>query len=81
MKVPAWAYQGPPLSPGELDALRHGAQGLTTQELADSRGCSVETVKTQRRMIIAKLRARNFAHAVAIAAAQGLLEGLDLRRH
>jgi DNA-binding CsgD family transcriptional regulator len=42
-------------------------------ETAASLGSSVETVKSQRRLVIAKLDARNMMHAVALGYENGLL--------
>lgn len=58
----------------ELDALAGAARGESQVDTARRTGKSVETVKTQRRFAISKLGGRNMAHAVAIAAAEGLID-------
>jgi DNA-binding NarL/FixJ family response regulator len=64
----------PTLSPSEVAVLEDAAEGLTVQESARRRLKSPETVKTQRKTLMAKLGARNIANAVAIATRQRLLE-------
>jgi DNA-binding CsgD family transcriptional regulator len=61
------------LTPSELGVLYAAASGLTVSESARELGKSSETVKTQRRRIILKFGARNIAHVVGIAAAEGIL--------
>jgi LuxR family maltose regulon positive regulatory protein len=61
------------LSPSELGVLEDAAFGLTVQESAMRRVKSPETVKSQRKSMLAKLGARNMAHAVAIAAQRSML--------
>ncbi|MEO9174961.1 MAG: helix-turn-helix domain-containing protein [Gaiellales bacterium] len=62
------------LSSSELGILVHAAAGMTVLESAARRRRSAETVKSQRRSILAKLDARNMAQAVAIAVRDGLIE-------
>jgi DNA-binding CsgD family transcriptional regulator len=62
-----------PLTDRELEVLRLAATGATVDETAASLGSSVETVKSQRRVVIAKLDARNMMHAVALGYENGLL--------
>jgi RNA polymerase sigma factor (sigma-70 family) len=62
-----------PLTGKELKVLRLAAQGATTDETARYLRKACETVKSQRRAIIAKLRARNIMNAVAIGYQRGLL--------
>ena len=61
------------LSQSEHDVLVDAAEGLTTHESAARRRKSAETVKTQRRTVLAKLGGRNMVQAVAIAAREGIL--------
>jgi DNA-binding NarL/FixJ family response regulator len=65
---------GNDLSNCELMVLRYAAKGFTVQETADERHTGNETVKTQRKAVIRKLRARNMIHAVSVAYQKGILE-------
>ena len=58
----------------ELDALRYSSHGLRERECADAMGVSEETVKTHLDFARRKLRAKNTAHAVAIALRLGLID-------
>jgi RNA polymerase sigma factor (sigma-70 family) len=62
-----------PLTAKELKVLRLAAEGASSEETAMRLRKASETVKSQRRAIIAKLRARNIINAVAIAYQRGLL--------
>jgi RNA polymerase sigma factor (sigma-70 family) len=62
------------LTPKELKVLRLAAEGASSDETAKRLRKAYETVKAQRRAIIAKLCARNMANAVAIGYQRGLLE-------
>jgi DNA-binding CsgD family transcriptional regulator len=62
------------LTPKELTVLRLAAEGASAVETARRLRKGLETVKSQRRVIIAKLRARNMVNAVAISYQRGLLE-------
>jgi DNA-binding CsgD family transcriptional regulator len=69
---------GPHYAPGvlskrQLEILRLAAAGLTTRETASELALSVETVKTHRRHILARLEARTFTEAVAIGLRRGLI--------
>jgi RNA polymerase sigma factor (sigma-70 family) len=61
------------LTSKELKVLRLAAEGASSDETARRLHKAHETVKGQRRTIIAKLRARNMANAVAIGYRRGLL--------
>jgi RNA polymerase sigma factor (sigma-70 family) len=63
-----------PLTVKELKVLRLAAEGATSVETARQLRRARETVKSQRRAIIAKLRARNIINAVAIGYQRGLLD-------
>jgi DNA-binding CsgD family transcriptional regulator len=65
------------LTPSELDVLCAAANGLTSGQTAHSLMKGEATVKTQRRQIMAKLGARNIAHAVCIATEDGLVRCAD----
>jgi RNA polymerase sigma factor (sigma-70 family) len=71
-RVPEIAEQTP-LTKKELKVLRLASEGASADETARRLRKALETVKTQRRAIIAKLRARNMINAVAIAHKRGLL--------
>jgi RNA polymerase sigma factor (sigma-70 family) len=62
-----------PLTRKELKVLRLAAEGASSEETARRLRKASETVKSQRRAIIAKLRARNIINAVAIGYQRGLL--------
>ena len=62
-----------PLTAKELNVLRLAAEGASSAETAKQLRKASETVKSQRRAIIAKLRARNIINAVAIGYQRGLL--------
>jgi DNA-binding CsgD family transcriptional regulator len=53
------------LSSSEREILEDASQGMTASESAAKRGKGSETVKSQRSAILAKLGARNMAHAVS----------------
>jgi RNA polymerase sigma factor (sigma-70 family) len=61
------------LTQKELTVLKLAADGASAAETAKRLHKALETVKSQRRAIIAKLRARNITNAVAISYQQGLL--------
>jgi DNA-binding CsgD family transcriptional regulator len=71
---PAVIHELVALTPSELDVLRDASRGLTVVESAESRFKSPETVKSQRRQVLLKLGARNMTHAVALAAAERLID-------
>jgi DNA-binding CsgD family transcriptional regulator len=54
--------------------LRLIAEGKTTDEIAGQLGVSRNTIRDHIRMILAKLNARDRAHAVAIALREGLMQ-------
>ena len=62
-----------PLTAKELKVLRLAAEGASSDETARRLRKARETVKSQRRAIISKLRARNIINAVAIGYQRGLL--------
>jgi len=68
------AREGAILSPRERKILRDLAQGLTREEIAQSAGISMNTVKSGIASIYNKLGAFNRADAVHIATSQGLLD-------
>jgi two-component system NarL family response regulator len=61
------------LSVAEVEILDDAADGLTMLGSAARRHKSIETVKSQRKSILAKLGARNMTHAVAIATRDGIV--------
>lgn len=61
------------LSSREFDVLRLLADGGTTREIADQLSYSERTVKNIVHDLLAKLNCRTRAHAVALAARQGMV--------
>lgn len=61
------------ISLAEWEVLVAAAGGQSTGETANRRHTSVETVKSQRKSVLAKLGAKNMPHAVSIAHERGLL--------
>ena len=64
---------GRPLSERELEVLDAAARGETMEETATRLWLSLETIKSHRRNVIAKLGARNLSHAIALAIRSGIL--------
>ena len=62
-----------PLTSRELAVLRSLSEGDDTQEIAETLGYSVRTVKNIVHDLLMKTNCRNRAHAVAIATRQGLI--------
>lgn len=62
------------LSNAEYDVLCLAADGNSAAETGALRRTSEETVKSQRKSLLAKLGARNMTEAVAIGFREGLLE-------
>jgi DNA-binding NarL/FixJ family response regulator len=60
------------LSPREREVLALVAHGLRNREIAEKLGIALNTVKNHLRSILAKLGARNRAHAAAYAVSLGL---------
>lgn len=65
-----------PLTARELECLTWAARGKTTAEIADLLHRSSETVEFHLTNAMAKLDARNRAHAVAIACVRGIIREL-----
>ena len=66
------------LTPTELQVFRMLAGGFSTAEIATEQGKARSTVAMQSRCILARLGARNIAHATAIGFVNGLLDERDL---
>lgn len=64
---------GQPLGRMELAAILLAGEGMSVKEAARVRGVSAHTMQHQRRAAIAKLGAKNIAHAFAIAYRAGLV--------
>jgi PAS domain S-box-containing protein len=62
------------LTPRQHEVLRLLGAGLTTRQMADHMGLSVETVRNHVRMLLAQLGARSRLEAVLVAHHRGLLE-------
>jgi DNA-binding CsgD family transcriptional regulator len=65
--------RGAPLSPRQLEVLQYAAAGLSSAETGGEMGIAEETVKSTRRVVLAKLNARSMTRAVAIGFETGLL--------
>lgn len=65
----------PGLTPREADVLAAMSRGMTTKEIANELGVAIKTVEHHKSRIFTKFGARNTAHALAVAADRGLLEG------
>lgn len=63
----------PQLTGREYQLLHGMANGLTNDQIANSLGLSVETVKTTAKRLFRRLRAVDRAHAVALGFRCGLL--------
>ncbi|HUP72462.1 MAG TPA: response regulator transcription factor [Acidimicrobiales bacterium] len=61
------------LTARELEVLTAMAEGLATKAIAIRLGVAMKTVENHKARVFAKLGARNHAHAVTLAVAQGLL--------
>ncbi len=61
------------LSSREIEVLALISEGLGNREIGDRLFVSEETVKSHLRKILAKLRARSRAHAVALGIRRGLI--------
>jgi DNA-binding CsgD family transcriptional regulator len=72
-----WFTKGPltnPLSPRERDVLRAASKGLNTAATGQVLGIAMETVKTHRERVRAKLRTPSTAAAVAVALREGFIK-------
>ena len=65
------------LTPAELLVLQAAARGYTSRETARCLHKGIDTVKTQRVSVLGKLGARNIAHAVCIAAEDGIVSARE----
>lgn len=54
------------LSPMQEAIVRAAARGERTRDMAHHWDVSMETIRTQRQVVLRKLRASSMAHAVAI---------------
>jgi DNA-binding NarL/FixJ family response regulator len=64
----------PALTRRQRQILQHYADGHSTAQVAKRLGLSAETVRTHTKAILARLRARDRAHAVAVAMRTSLIE-------
>ncbi len=62
-----------PLTPGEVELLRHMARGLTAAGIAHQLDNSRHTIKRRKLMIYRKLGVRNGAEAITVAMQEGYL--------
>lgn len=70
---------GQQLTPVEHLVLRGMANGQSNQQIADDMCRAVSTIKTHAARTLAKLGARNRAHAVRLAYNAGLLTAADIQ--
>ena len=70
------------ISDRERDVLQQVASGYSTEEVADALTLSPHTIRSYVKSALRKLDAHSRAHAVALAMANGLIEGppVDTRR-
>jgi DNA-binding CsgD family transcriptional regulator len=61
------------LTPREVEVLKLGADGATSEEIATTLHLTEHTVKSHLKRIQGKLGARNRTHAVALALRSGLI--------
>jgi two-component system NarL family response regulator len=64
---------GAALTERELRVLQYIAQGNSNREIGAMLALSEETIKSRLKLIMSKLKAKDRAHAVAIAMARGML--------
>lgn len=62
------------LSPAQLRTLEDFSHGLTAVEIAEKRFLSPWTVRSQMKVILRKLGAKNTVHAVSIAIRKGMIK-------
>src|SRR5262245_34353536 len=65
---------GPALTRRQREILQHYADGQSTADVADQLGLSTETVRTHTKAALARLEAKDRAHAVAIGLRSSLIE-------
>jgi NarL family two-component system response regulator LiaR len=65
------------LSARERQVLTHLAQGLTSKEIAQELGLSVNTIDNHRARLLSKLNVNNTAAAIRLATRQGLIAPSD----
>jgi DNA-binding NarL/FixJ family response regulator len=72
---PAAGTRGrPALTRRQRQILQHYADGFSTTQVAKRLGLSAETVRTHTKAILSRLKARDRAHAVALALRSSLIE-------
>jgi DNA-binding CsgD family transcriptional regulator len=62
------------LTPAEIRCLTCASHGLDAQEIGDTLGCGLESVKTHLKLARRRLAAKNTVHAVAICLRAGLIQ-------
>ena len=73
MTVAALIHDGKALTPREVEVLEALAQGESSRATGARLYLSEETIKSHRKNINGKLKARNGTHAVAIGIRRGLI--------
>ncbi|MDV6011620.1 response regulator transcription factor [Haloechinothrix sp. LS1_15] len=71
LALAAWESEHCPLTPRELEILRHTAQGSSTKEIAATLYLSQGTVRNYLTTVVNKLNARNRVDAIRIAEESG----------
>jgi two-component system, NarL family, response regulator len=71
---PAARRNGHSITPRQRQILQLYANGLSTENAAQRLGVSTETVRTHTKAVLARLSARDRAHAVAIGIRSSLIE-------
>lgn len=71
-------YEGKPLSPGQLAALRLAASGYTSRQIATRLHTTEQGVHLRLKEATVRLGARSRTHAVAIALSRGVIRFDDL---
>jgi DNA-binding NarL/FixJ family response regulator len=65
---------GGALTRRQRETLQHFADGRSTSEVAERLGVTTETIRTHTKAVLARLEARDRAHAVAIGLRSSLIE-------
>jgi len=71
--MPPAAAEPPPLTPRQLEILRHLVSGLSMKEIAFELNLSVKTVESHRAQIMERLQVRNLPQLVLWAVRHGLV--------
>jgi DNA-binding NarL/FixJ family response regulator len=72
--IQSWHATDETLTPAEIRVLRLLTDGNTNRQIAAQLSISEETVKSQIRNILSKLRANDRTHAAVIGLKRGIIE-------